>query len=73
MPITLDIHHFSYLQNSSFFSEQLTAFQVWLAMGSEERSPPEQLPIVLQVTLLNNPLVAYFHPLRPIQMTNVDE
>ncbi|XP_065066347.1 regulatory-associated protein of mTOR-like [Rhopilema esculentum] len=37
--------------NSSFFSEQLTAFQVWLAMGCEERDPPEQLPIVLQVLL----------------------
>ena len=36
-------------KNSTFFSEQLTAFQVWLAMGSVERKPPEQLPIVLQV------------------------
>ena len=36
---------------SSFFEEQLTAFEVWLAHGSEERTPPEQLPIVLQVLL----------------------
>ena len=36
---------------SSFFEEQLTAFEVWLSYGSEERSPPEQLPIVLQVLL----------------------
>ncbi|XP_055346858.1 regulatory-associated protein of mTOR-like [Paramacrobiotus metropolitanus] len=36
---------------SAFFTEQLTAFQVWLTYGSEERSPPEQLPIVLQVLL----------------------
>ncbi len=35
--------------HSPFFEEQLTAFQVWLDMGSDSRSPPEQLPIVLQV------------------------
>ena len=34
---------------STFFEEQLTAFEVWLSQGSEERLPPEQLPIVLQV------------------------
>ena len=34
---------------SSFFEEQLTAFEVWLRYGNEERQPPEQLPIVLQV------------------------
>ena len=34
---------------STFFEEQLTAFEVWLAQGSEDRAPPEQLPIVLQV------------------------
>lgn len=38
-------------QNSLFFSQQLTAFQVWLAMGRKERNPPEQLPIVLQVIM----------------------
>ena len=36
-------------EHSFFFEEQLTAFQVWLELGSEHRSPPEQLPIVLQV------------------------
>lgn len=36
-------------QFTLFFAEQLTAFQVWLTMGSPLRSPPEQLPIVLQV------------------------
>merc|ERR1719447_1444484 len=36
---------------SSFFEEQLTAFEVWGAQGSEDRAPPEQLPIVLQVLL----------------------
>ena len=38
-------------KNSSFFSEQLTAFQVWLAMGNADRQPPEQLPIMLQAVL----------------------
>mmetsp|Transcript_10736 Transcript_10736/g.37275 ORF Transcript_10736/g.37275 Transcript_10736/m.37275 type:complete len:1349 (-) Transcript_10736:143-4189(-) len=36
---------------SNFFTEQLTAFEVWLDNGSERRAPPEQLPIVLQVLL----------------------
>ncbi|KAJ1688768.1 hypothetical protein LUZ63_012923 [Rhynchospora breviuscula] len=38
-------------QPSSFFTEQLTAFEVWLDDGSELKKPPEQLPIVLQVLL----------------------
>jgi regulator-associated protein of mTOR len=38
-------------QHSPFFEDQLTAFQVWLDLGSQERTPPEQLPIVLQVLL----------------------
>lgn len=33
---------------SPFFSEQLTAFELWLEHGSPDRPPPEQLPIVLQ-------------------------
>jgi len=36
-------------KHSTFFEEQLTAFEVWLLLGSEKRKPPEQLPIVLQV------------------------
>jgi len=36
---------------SSFFSEQLTAFEVWLERGDDSKDPPEQLPIVLQVLL----------------------
>lgn len=36
-------------QPSPFFTEQLTAFEVWLDHGSELKKPPEQLPIVLQV------------------------
>ncbi|KAF7273223.1 hypothetical protein GWI33_014074 [Rhynchophorus ferrugineus] len=38
-------------KNLPFFEEQLTAFQVWLELNSENRRPPEQLPIVLQVLL----------------------
>lgn len=37
--------------NSPFFEDQLSAFHVWLDRGCEERNPPEQLPIVLQVLL----------------------
>lgn len=33
---------------SNFFSEQLTAFELWLQHGNKDKSPPEQLPIVLQ-------------------------
>ena len=39
---------------STFFVEQLRAFEVWLEFGSEEKSPAEQLPIVLQVLLGKN-------------------
>ena len=35
-------------RHSSFFTEQLTAFEVWLEYASEEKRPPEQLPIILQ-------------------------
>eukprot|EP00656_Telonema_subtile_P016084 TRINITY_DN18480_c0_g1_i2.p1 TRINITY_DN18480_c0_g1~~TRINITY_DN18480_c0_g1_i2.p1 ORF type:complete len:1209 (-),score=241.95 TRINITY_DN18480_c0_g1_i2:54-3680(-) len=37
--------------SNSYFSEQLTAFEVWLEYGSESKEPPEQLPVVLQVLL----------------------
>jgi regulator-associated protein of mTOR len=37
---------------STFFSEQLTAFDLWLAHGAQDKKPPEQLPIVLQVDYL---------------------
>jgi regulator-associated protein of mTOR len=40
---------YKFLQPSPFFTEQLTAFEVWLENGSERKKPPEQLPIVLQV------------------------
>lgn len=38
-------------QHSTFFEQQLTAFELWLKFGSSSRQPPEQLPIVLQVLL----------------------
>ena len=43
--VAITFHH------STFFAEQLTAFEVWLQFGSQELPPPEQLPIVLQVVL----------------------
>ena len=38
-------------KHSQFFSEQLTAFEVWLQLGPQPDRHPEQLPIVLQVLL----------------------
>ncbi|KAI8966093.1 raptor N-terminal caspase like domain-containing protein [Daldinia sp. FL1419] len=39
-------------QSSTFFAEQLTAFEVYLARGDAmQKKPPEQLPVVLQVLL----------------------
>ncbi|XP_075231155.1 regulatory associated protein of MTOR complex 1 [Lycorma delicatula] len=49
-------------RHSPFFEEQLTAFQVWLELGSENRNPPEQLPIVLQV------LLSQVHRLRALEL-----
>jgi regulator-associated protein of mTOR len=37
--------------NSSFFTEQLTAFEVYLTQGAVEHKAPDQLPVVLQVLL----------------------
>jgi regulator-associated protein of mTOR len=48
--------------HSPFFEEQLTAFQVWLTLGSRTRNPPEQLPIVLQV------LLSQVHRLRALEL-----
>lgn len=49
-------------RNSPFFEDQLTAFHVWLERGNEEREPPEQLPIVLQV------LLSQVHRLRALEL-----
>lgn len=49
-------------KNSPFFEDQLTAFHVWLERGCESRSPPEQLPIVLQV------LLSQVHRLRALEL-----
>ncbi|XP_071961463.1 regulatory-associated protein of mTOR-like isoform X2 [Antedon mediterranea] len=49
-------------KHSPFFGEQLTAFQVWLTVGSDKRNPPEQLPIVLQV------LLSQVHRLRALDL-----
>jgi regulatory associated protein of mTOR len=36
---------------STFFSDQLSAFEVWIKKGGSSTDPPLQLPIVLQVLL----------------------
>lgn len=38
-------------QHSNFFTEQLTAFEVYLTQGAPSQTAPSQLPIVLQVLL----------------------
>lgn len=39
-------------QHSTFFEQQLTAFEIWLKFSAPStKEPPEQLPIVLQVLL----------------------
>ncbi|GMI93061.1 hypothetical protein like AT3G08850 [Hibiscus trionum] len=50
LPALVEDHNAEF-QPSPFFTEQLTAFEVWLDHGSENKKPPEQLPIVLQVLL----------------------
>ena len=51
-------------QSIPFFSDQLTAFEVWLSMQAESgaEDPPEQLPIVLQV------LLSQQHRLRALEL-----
>ncbi|KAA8494031.1 Regulatory-associated protein of mTOR [Porphyridium purpureum] len=48
--------------SNPFFEDQMTAFEVWLSMGPQERNPPEQLPIVLQV------LLSQVHRLRALRL-----
>lgn len=49
--------------HSTFFSDQLTAFQVWLSLGKHgQQSQPDQLPIVLQV------LLSQVHRLRALDL-----
>jgi len=37
--------------NANFFAENLTAFSVWLELGSFSSPPPMRLPVILQVLL----------------------
>lgn len=48
-------------QSSSFFTDQLAAFEIWLDLGSESKRPL-QLPVVLQV------LLSQTHRLRALQL-----
>ncbi|KAI9778848.1 MAG: hypothetical protein M1816_003890 [Peltula sp. TS41687] len=45
---------------STFFTEQLTAFEVYLSHGAPDKRPPDQLPVVLQV------LMSQIHRLRAL-------
>lgn len=45
---------------SAFFTEQLTAFEVYLSHGAPDKRPPDQLPVVLQV------LMSQIHRLRAL-------
>ena len=48
---------------SSFFEEQLTAFEVWLKYGGEKRPPPEQVLANNQILslLYQNLYINYRH------------
>ena len=48
--------------HSTFFAEQLTAFEVWLRKGAISKKPPRELPIVLQV------LLSQIHRLRALML-----
>lgn len=50
LPSLLNDPNYEY-KHSPFFTEQLTAFELWLEFGREDKPGPEQLPIVLQVLL----------------------
>jgi regulatory associated protein of mTOR len=49
-------------KHSTFFTEQLSAFEVWLKKGNICNRPPQQLPIVLQV------LLSQVHRLRALML-----
>ena len=48
LPIIIDSNHF---EKSEFFEEQIRAFEQWLDLADPQRSPPRQLPIILQALL----------------------
>ncbi|CCI46966.1 unnamed protein product [Albugo candida] len=50
------------VEPSRFFAEQLTAFEIWLQFGCSAKSPPQQLPMVLQV------LLSQVHRLRALEL-----
>lgn len=56
--------HAAHYRHSPFFRDQLTAFQLWLDLGSwaPARPPPDQLPMVLQV------LLSTLHRVRALQI-----
>eukprot|EP01039_Chlorochromonas_danica_P010249 gene10249-11344_t len=53
---------FNMPSNLSFFTDQLSAFEMWLDFGTANSPPPLQLPVVLQV------LLSQSHRLRALQL-----
>ena len=51
-----------YASYSAFFIEQLQAFECWLKFGVGKKSPPQQLPILLQV------LLSQVHRVRAVEL-----
>jgi regulator-associated protein of mTOR len=51
LPTLLTLEKTGDYVHSTFFAEQLTAFDIWLTQGSLTQKAPLQLPIVLQVLL----------------------
>jgi regulator-associated protein of mTOR len=47
-PLVLADQEYAY---SWFFIDQLQAFEIWLKFSVDKHSPPQQLPVVLQVLL----------------------
>jgi len=57
----MDPTDFQYAHNP-FFEDHMTAFEVWLSLGPQQKKVPEQLPIVMQV------LLSQSHRLRALKL-----
>lgn len=59
----LQDHSDGFFVRTTFFEEQLTAFEIWLdhtaCLPTQQRSAPEQLPIVLQVIRIINIILCH--------------
>lgn len=62
LPKLLDAGNNYQYVHTSFFADQLTAFEIWLDRQPQEARRPEQLPVVLQV------LLSQTHRLRALEL-----